>query len=525
MTYVWVLEAVVALVAVVQVARVVTKPVVRREIRDHPGQAGPMLAAACVVCAALAWTAAAWPLVRHALAAVLAAGLLASWWRARPAYGRGRGLPPGSLGLGQSLDAITDRRFYFNQAARFGPVFKMSQFGRPVVCSTDLPLAVALLETQRDAVRQVDWPFDRLIPGGYVEFMDGDRHTRFRELLRPGFGDSVLEQCRPTFQRIVQDALDALAQRSGPGGVDPAPFVERIALGCLLRVVLGVHADGPRAAEIPRLLAVLDRPIGPFIPVPAGMRRAFERLSSLVREVGEAARQESTGNPRPASVLSEVVRVDPALAQDAQVIGNLVTMVHDGRTMLRRLLLWILKLGGDHPRWTAQIRAAADGAAPAAADELARLFVLETLRMRMTPYIYRKVVRDLRLGPYRVPRGWLLRICVREAHRRPEVFASPDAFEPSRFAARSFGPDEFCPFSAGPHACFADTFVMAVARTFLVHLALNYDERIARDGPVEGSNRHWTYGQPGVHLRVSLTPRGSPPSPASKLVPDDGATA
>jgi cytochrome P450 len=145
--------------------------------------------------------------------------------------------------------------------------------------------------------------------------------------------------------------------------------------------------------------------------------------------------------------------------------------------------------------------------------------------MRMTPYIYRKVVRDLRLGSYRVPRGWLLRICVREAHHRPDVFPSPDAFEPSRFAARSFGPDEFCPFSAGPHACFADTFVMAVARTFLVHLALNYDERIARDGPVEGSNRHWTYGQPGAQLRVSLTPRGSPSSPASKLVPDDGATA
>ena len=43
-------------------------------------------------------------------------------------------LQPGDTILGMSLDAIGDRTFYQDQAALHGPVFKMSQFGRPVLC-------------------------------------------------------------------------------------------------------------------------------------------------------------------------------------------------------------------------------------------------------------------------------------------------------------------------------------------------------------------------------------------------------
>ena len=493
-------DTLVVLAAAIQGARIAVKPAVRREFSENARVMVPLAIAACAVGTALVWMALESPALRHLIAAGLAASMAAAWWRARPSYGWTRQLPPGSLGLGQSLDAIADERFYARATRRWGTLFKVSHFHRPVVCLVDLRLAIELLDTEHDAFRQVEWPFDRLVPGGYVEFMDGERHARFRELFRPGFGSAVLRECQASFERLVRDQLDALARHASPGGVDPEPVVERIGLACLLRVVLGVSPDDPRVQDIPKFLADLDRPIDPFIPIPARVRGAFQRLAATVRELGESAACGSIGAPLPSSVLGEVLRADGALVRDDAVIGNLVTMIHDGRTMLRRTLLWLLKLSGDHPRQVAQIGASA-------ADDLARHFVLEMLRMHMTPYVYRQVVRDTRLGPYAVPRGWLLRICLREAHRRSDVFPEPDRFDPSRFAGRSVDPTEFCPFSHGPHACFAAEFVMAVGQTFSRQLAERFDTLVVQDGAVERGNRHWSYSRPSTRLRIALAPR------------------
>ncbi len=59
-------------------------------------------------------------------AAVIAVMLMvALWWRARPGFGRDRGLPPGSLSLAP-VGPWVDDMFYRKQAARYGPVFKMT---------------------------------------------------------------------------------------------------------------------------------------------------------------------------------------------------------------------------------------------------------------------------------------------------------------------------------------------------------------------------------------------------------------
>src|SRR5262245_54045104 len=72
------------------------------------------------------------------LASLSAAGLAAAWWFCRSNYGASRGLPPGSFSLVASLEAIFDHRFYLKQSLRHGPVFKMMQFNKPVVCVVGL---------------------------------------------------------------------------------------------------------------------------------------------------------------------------------------------------------------------------------------------------------------------------------------------------------------------------------------------------------------------------------------------------
>jgi cytochrome P450 len=215
-------------------------------------------------------------------------------------------------------------------------------------------------------------------------------------------------------------------------------------------------------------------------------------------------------------VLRHVIVTDPDLAGDDGVIGNLVTMVWDGRNLLDRLLRWVLKMSADHPRALAELREVATSgtaAQGATVDAFAKRFVLETMRMRLPAFNYRRVVRDISIGPYRVPKGWLIRICRHEAHCSSDVSPAPDEFNPPRFA-KSSGPSEFCPFSEGPHSCPAEGFAMAVAETFVLRLALAFEVRAVRDGPAWRPNRHWAYWVPSADFRLELAALGRPPGAA-----------
>jgi cytochrome P450 len=160
---------------------------------------------------------------------------------------------------------------------------------------------------------------------------------------------------------------------------------------------------------------------------------------------------------------------------------------------------------GDHPAWAAAIRERDPRDDSTDLEAMGTAFVYETLRLHGSPYIYRVVTREGRLGSYRLPRGWLVRLCVREAHRRPEVLPDPERFDPSRFMGRHYEPSEFLPFSDGAHACFADALSIAVARAMILELARAYDVRTVVDGPAEGGNRHWDFWRPSRRWRITMT--------------------
>jgi cytochrome P450 len=431
--------------------------------------------------------------------------------RARPAYGRARALPPGSLGLAASLDAISDPDFYALAARRWGPVFKMSQFHRPVLCVVDLPRALALFETERDSLAQPSLPFGRLSPGGYIEFMNEPLHGRYREILRTALGGGVVAACRRDVESVVRRQLSDMAARRDGGGVDPEPFLDRIAFASLVRVLFGIAVDDERVERFERLFAELGAPRAFAERGPDERRATFDMLTALVRTVaGEIMARRERGDAPGRSVLGEILRADPRHADDPTLVANLVLIVHVTRSNVRGLLAWVLKEHCDHPAWGRAVAEANGRPAetPRSAEALATDFVNETLRMHQAEYFYRDVVRDIRFGPYRIPRGWLLRVCVRECHDRPEVFPDPRTFDPSRFAGRQYDRTEYCPFGDGPHSCFGAGLAIMIVRTFLLALAIGFEAHGVSDGPVErAGNRHWSHWRPSPRFRVVLLPR------------------
>jgi cytochrome P450 len=476
---------------------------IRREAQVHPGLAALAAAAMLAALGLAGWLIMREPLWSRLLTGLLLLGWLMLWLHARVAYGQRRGLPPGSLGLTTSLAAIDDPSFYAGAAAAHGPVFKMQQVHRPVACVTDLGLGHDLLSREEARLGQSEWSFNRLVPGGYLEYMEGEPHLRYREVFARGFTPEVVEGARGAMAEVSRTQLEVMASSASDAGIHPEPFLYDVPFISLLHTVLGVGRDHEDLPALRAGFALITVPFEVHLPTPPSIARGY---ADLVRMVGGLA-QVAASSPTP-SVLREVVRANPAHAADPTVLGNLVLMVKEGSIMVRGLLRWVLKVLASEPPQGAVLRAAAQD--PGLLEAASVAFVRETLRLHESRYLYRTAREAVTLGGFRIPRGWLVRLCVGEAHEDPRHFPEPTRFDPMRFRGALPGPERYCPFGTGTHACLGDGITLAIASTFVREAALGWEWRTVSDGPPWRINRHWGLWRPSPEFRVTLTPRPGP---------------
>jgi cytochrome P450 len=94
--------------------------------------------------------------------------------------------------------------------------------------------------------------------------------------------------------------------------------------------------------------------------------------------------------------------------------------------------------------------------------------------------------------------------CIFLAHRRQEVFADPEEFQPERFLANSFSPTTFLPFGGGSRRCIGKAFALFEMKVVLSQLlgrfTLEIDPRTPL--PVKPVRRGLTSGISPLWLRV-----------------------
>jgi cytochrome P450 len=470
--------------------------------------------------ALLAVLALRFPLALRFLAVPAALLVAYESWHARPGYGRARRLPPGSL-VPVPLFPFLDDRAYLQEAARHGPVFKTSQLGlggspnpcpvfswrqgvrahlglvHPMVCVVGLDRATEILRRFDDVLVPPAVPFSRFIPGGFFRYMAGEPHRRYRQLFRVAFSGRVVKECEPDVVTETRRALRAMAEEGAAAdGARPDPHLARMAATIFVRVFFGIEAGAPAGTRLEALYRVLA------VPRNAPARAVRPALA----EAMAIARAGATAAVAPASFLGELGRSRPEALDDPTVLANLVYMAHTTSRDVADLMAWILKLLGDHPAWVARLR---QDAGPDADRDggLADRVVQETLRLAQSEYLYRKVPHDLEIDGRVVPRGWLLRLCIRESHRDPRVFDRPDAFDPDRFLGRTYPQAEYAPFGAFDRSCLGIHLTVTVARLFVTTLAREFDWTVVADGPQEFRGWHWA---PSSRFRIRVTPRLAP---------------
>ena len=350
------------------------------------------------------------PALLHLIALLALAVLLLERLRARESYGQGRRLPPGSLALVPRTPWV-DHRFYLKRAAQHGPVFKTSLFFRPMVCVVGADLGYALLQEHGDALRAPPVRFNRFIPRGFLRYMEGEDHLRYRKLFQLGIAPAVLKSSASAIESQVREALKRIADVSAPRGdqgINPRAAIREMMLSILLRLFFGITEDNERSRRLSELYERIDVRKAACGSAKSEIRVAREIAATIKQQADSLLNSSAEDKPATASFLAEILRRDPNTAEDDCVLLNLVYMVQVARGDMTGLLMWVLKKMSDNHEVVDELRDISSNpseASQSAASELSAAIVKETLRLDQSEFLYRKAQDEIRFKGFVIPWG------------------------------------------------------------------------------------------------------------------------
>ena len=446
------------------------------------------------------------PLLLYGLASLVSIAVVFFYWRGRESYGRSTGLPKGSLALSHSLLAIVDQDYYLKAADRYGPVFKMTQFHQPTICVLGLERGHRLFREHRDSFGPVSQPFNRSVADGFLRYMDTETHSVYARLFGKALALPVLNHAVPDVDIACKAAMEAMAnscRAANSSGTSPSAYCEQISYDAFVRVLFGLN-PGTRAYEEMKAAYSGLNAFNIGKKVDGATEQSLDRLRSFLR--GHAI--SLIDNPASSSIctLTELHRLDTTMP-DRVCVDNLLFTLKISTANVASLLLWLFKMLGEHPEWMRRIAVA--GRRGGEDDQIVVIdsVVKETLRLAQSEYLYRRLLEDVEFDGMTLPKGWLVRLCVRESHRSERVFENPTDFDPDRFLRKKIGPTEYTPFGYGAHGCNGIALNDIVCRAFLQTLASGFDWTITQDGPLERGFRHWRRAEP-ILCRTSAPSKG-----------------
>jgi cytochrome P450 len=306
---------------------------------------------------------------------------------------------------------------------------------------------------------------------------NGEEHRRQRRAMSPPFLRRRTEAYRDEMVSVAEHAL----RDWRPGQpLELTHALRRLTLGTILQVVFGVDlAKNPEVfaeAEVllGEFLAQLGSKAAIVFPVDlprSPYRRLLELAERVERFVGEllrssAARRTETSVPGQLDASNrELGSPDP----DADLMGQLVTLLLAGQETTNNALAWTLLLLAQHPRVLGalyeELRAELHGGAPAVA-QLERLPLLDAVvheSLRLFPPAAngaRRAKVPVELGAHRLPEGSVIIFSEYVSHHLPDVFPNPEHFMPERFFSHKPSPFEFLPFGAGARSCLGNHFAL-----------------------------------------------------------------
>jgi cytochrome P450 len=228
-----------------------------------------------------------------------------------------------------------------------------------------------------------------------------------------------------------------------------------------------------------------------WIPTPSSLRfrRAVRTLNEIVLSLVRQRRADPQDRGDLLSMLIEARDEETGESMtDDQVRSEALTFLIAGHETTATALMWTWYLLASHEEIRRRVREEAltvlgANAAPTMADAARLTFVRMAIEeaMRLYPPIWavpRQAVRDDEIDGYRIPARSNVLLCQYVTHRHPEVWESPERFDPLRFAPERLAErpkGAYFPFLGGPHQCIGNEFAMLEMQLLVALVLREFD--------------------------------------------------
>jgi cytochrome P450 len=294
--------------------------------------------------------------------------------------------------------------------------------------------------------------------------MEGDDHTRLRRLVTPALNPASADRLRPFMRETVDGLLDSV---SGEGRCEfVASVAEPYPIPVICRLLGAPPREWPRMARwAPDILRLFNQNLAEDLPV---IQQAVTELETYLRSLTEERRDEP-GDDLLSALIAAGSDQDRLTTDDILVLAGSVVVAGIDTTQ-NQLACSVALLLSHADEWARFV------AHPERAPQVAE----ETMRYLCTVQgMVRVASEDIEYRGVLFPRGTLLNISLRSLNWDPDVFPSPEQFDPTRDPKRST-----LTFGSGIHYCLGSHLARAELQEALTTLARRMPD-LALDGPVE----------------------------------------
>lgn len=431
-------------------------------------------------------------------------------------------------------------------AGEFGPFFRLQLLRRKIIVVADHEAVARLLRDRPDGfsrtarLEEIGTEMG-LLPGLFAA--GGDVWRRQRRMVMAGFDPAHVKDYFPALERVAQRLAtrwqrSAREQRSIDLQADLMRYtvdaIAGLAFGSEVKTlesdadVIQQHLDKIFPALFKRILAPF--PTWRWLRLPSDRRleRAVQEVNVAVQGFIAQARERLRAEPhlrdRPRNLLEAMLVAadqDGSGIDDAQVAGNVLTMLLAGEDTTANTVAWMIHLLWRHrealARATEEVRRVVTDPAAPTLEQLAQLDYVEacaheTMRLKpVAPQIPLQAWRDTTVGDVLVPARMVV-ICVMRRDSVSETFVPRAAsFEPERWLGGG-GPAALAgaakrtsmPFGAGPRICPGRYLALLEMKMALVVLLGRFDI-VGVDTPDGAEARErlaFTMAPVGLRLRV-----------------------
>ncbi|XP_072037371.1 ultra-long-chain fatty acid omega-hydroxylase-like [Amphiura filiformis] len=373
----------------------------------------------------------------------------------------------------------------------------------------------------------------------------GRKWARNRRLLTPAFHFDIL---RPYVNKYV-DSTNTLAKKwrevckNGAYSIEVMQDISLTTLDSLMKCVMGVEEDilqkGTKHPYVNATSVLTKLNVIRFVTLAyqsdviyalssdgATNRQAITVAHEFTRRVINERKQQLAQSERDTSkkdrlmpfldILLKAKDEDGVGLSDQEIRDEVDTFMFEGHDTTASGLSWVVYNLANHPELQERCRKEVDEVMHDRDElewndlskfEYLTQFIKESMRLYPpVPGIGRLLKSPLQLPDGRViPKGASVYINIYGLHRNPNVWDTPEVFDPERFSKENSvnrHSHAFTPFAAGPRNCIGQQFAMSEMKTVTAVLLRHF--RFAPDSskPVQRINNTVLRSTTGIHVVV-----------------------